>query len=116
MWSNLSYGGHTEACFHFTNRQITSRMVFCAGGATPDRLGIVRHAFTPHDEDAEPLAASIARLPDGTLAVGAKASDPASRIVIDEYSFHPGTGEYRLQRAATDLFRSGVWSDLVHGP
>jgi hypothetical protein len=88
-------------------------------------LGVVRQAFTPHDEEPEPLSASVGTLPDGTVVVGSRASEPKSRLIVDEYKLHPETSEYRLRRVGTDLFRSvvviasrlllyrGFWTGLV---
>ena len=50
-------------------------------GNLPPRVGVVRDAFAPHDQEPRPLASSVAPLGQGSAAVASALSQSDSRQV-----------------------------------
>ena len=73
-------------------------------GNLPPRVGVVRDAFAPHDQEPRSLASSVAPLGQGSAAVASALSQSDSRQVVDEYEFGRD-GQYHIKLVATDLLR-----------
>ena len=71
---------------------------------SPERLSVVRHAFAAHDAAIDRLADVVTAVGDGHVAVSHRASDPPTRIIVDEYR-RGADGHYQLQAVGTDLLR-----------
>ena len=71
---------------------------------SPERLSLVRHAFAAHDAATDRLADVVTAVGDGHVAVSHRASDPPTRIIVDEYR-KGADGHYQLQAVGTDLLR-----------
>ena len=68
---------------------------------------MVRHAFAAHDAATDRLADIVTAVEDGHVAVSHRASDPPTRIIVDEYR-RGADGHYQLQAVGTDLLRCAL--------
>lgn len=73
-------------------------------GHQPPKVGVVREAFAPHDAAPRLLATAVAPLGAGRAAVASAISQPAARLLVDEYERTPD-GAYRLTNSSSDLLR-----------
>lgn len=71
---------------------------------SPERLSVLRHAFAAHDAAIDRLADIVTAVGDGHVAVSHRASDPTTRIIVDEYQ-RGSDGHYQLQVVGTELCR-----------
>ena len=74
---------------------------------SPERLSVLRHAFAAHDAATDRLADVVTVVGDGHVAVSHRASDPSTRIIVDEYR-RGADGHYQLQTVSTDFLRRVV--------
>ena len=80
------------------------RIVLLAGEC-PERVAVVRDAFTVHDQAPRPLNASVQAIGEtGGLAVAAEIAEPQGRLLVDEYQ-RSLNGSYALQHIGQDLLR-----------
>lgn len=86
-------------------------MVRDAAGDKPERIAVVRDAFTGSHDLPQPLSSSLAVLGNGSVAIASHLSQYHRRLIVDEYELS-GDGTYVLRHVATDLFRCLLFSTL----
>ena len=64
----------------------------------------MRHAFAAHDAATDRLADIVTAVGDGHVAVSHRASQPTTRLIVDEYQ-RGVDGHYQLTTVGTDLCR-----------
>lgn len=79
-------------------------ILLCETGEAPDRVAVVRDAFTGSHDLPRPLADSIASLGGGSAAISSELSQHHRRLIADEYQ-RSSDGTYVLKTVATDLIR-----------
>ena len=76
-------------------------------GDNPERVAVIRDAFTGSHDLPQSLATSVASLGPGSVAVASGLSQYHRRLVADEYGRAPD-GSYSLHSVATDLLRHAL--------
>lgn len=64
----------------------------------------MRHAFAAHDAATDRLTDIVTAVGDGHVAVSHRASQPTTRLIVDEYQ-RGSDGHYQLKAVGTDLCR-----------
>jgi len=75
------------------------------GGKQAKKVAVLRDAFNSYDQAFRPLGSVLRHLGGSAVAVATEATEPHTRVVVDEYARDGATGSYKLRSVATDLLR-----------